>query len=166
MMKRSRLSRHTELARTTPLRRTGWRWVAKPRPARRIPRDTGPDDKTRALVLGRDHGQCVRCGAMETTWNPLQVHHRLPRKAGGRGPKGTAVVNSPSNLLTLCRACHEEAETERAWAYERGYLVREGAESWRVPVDHFYNGWVVAMPGGSWDNPPQGWRPGELVDRV
>jgi 5-methylcytosine-specific restriction endonuclease McrA len=49
---------------------------------------------TRRLVLNRDNYRCTECG--ET--RDLQVHHIVPRQLGG--------PDEPSNLVTLCAACH------------------------------------------------------------
>lgn len=46
------------------------------------------------------HPSCARCGR-----RAVDVHHVLPRRAGG--------TNHPSNLRSLCRACHNHI-TRRA----------------------------------------------------
>lgn len=64
----------------------------------------------RACIVERDGGRCTMCGA---EW-PLEVHHVLPRHLGG--------ADSPRNLRTLCRRCHDMAHrsgaAERAMADE------------------------------------------------
>jgi 5-methylcytosine-specific restriction endonuclease McrA len=56
----------------------------------------------RATALARDGGQCVLCGARDEP----TAHHILPRAIGG--------PNSPENLITICRACHEALNREAA----------------------------------------------------
>ncbi len=50
----------------------------------------------RRQVLARDGHCCQRPGCRSTRF--LEVHHRDPRRRGGR--------NSAANLITLCAACH------------------------------------------------------------
>ena len=52
--------------------------------------------RTRREVLARDQHRCQApyCGRTQF----LEVHHILPRQAGG--------ANKPDNLITLCGACH------------------------------------------------------------
>jgi 5-methylcytosine-specific restriction protein A len=81
-------------------------------------RATGPDAKTRGLVMARDGGRCRRCGAIGE-----QIHHRLPRGMGGTRDKK---INSPANLVLVCGQCHAEIESDRLDAYDTGWLVRRG----------------------------------------
>lgn len=57
------------------------------------------DVLTRHLVLKRDRYHCVACGSGED----LQVHHIFPKRLGG--------TPIDINLVTLCRSCHTEWET-------------------------------------------------------
>jgi 5-methylcytosine-specific restriction endonuclease McrA len=50
----------------------------------------------RRQVLARDRHRCQSPGCHSTRF--LEVHHREPRRRGGR--------NSAANLITLCAACH------------------------------------------------------------
>jgi len=50
----------------------------------------------RRQVLARDSHRCQAPGCHATRF--LEVHHRKPRRRGGR--------NSAANLITLCAACH------------------------------------------------------------
>lgn len=52
---------------------------------------------TRAIAIERD-GACLICG----TTSHLTVHHRIPRRV--------MRVNTPCNLLTVCRRCHDTVE--------------------------------------------------------
>jgi 5-methylcytosine-specific restriction endonuclease McrA len=51
-------------------------------------------EELRQHVLRRDGWRCQACGAMSN----LQVHHQRFRSHSG--------VDTESNLLTLCSACH------------------------------------------------------------
>ena len=102
----------------TPLRRS--RTAPKPR------RDTGPDQKTRGLVLARDNWRCVACGKPvggACTWWSLQ--HRVARGQGGG--------NEPFNLITMCGSattgCHARCEARDREFQARGYWL----ESWQDP---------------------------------
>jgi hypothetical protein len=59
--------------------------------------------RTRREVLARDRHRCRAPGCDHMRF--LEVHHLVPRSRGG--------TNDPSNLITLCSACH------RLW-HERG----------------------------------------------
>lgn len=133
------LQRRTELKAKTPLRR-GKPLVSKPKkPAR--PRDTGPDRSTRDLVFERDGG-CVVCG---TGPYGLQVHHRKPRRMGGRS---IPEINAPSNLISLCAQDHAWVESRRAEALELGLLVAERDDPAAVPLNHSLYGPVLLDSDG------------------
>ena len=51
----------------------------------------------RRKILARDGHRCQGPGCTSTRF--LEVHHRKPRANGG--------TNDPSNLITLCSACHQ-----------------------------------------------------------
>lgn len=53
--------------------------------------------QVRKTVLARDHGTCCLCGAAPGA-DELDVHHLIPRSAGG--------LDDPGNLITLCDGCH------------------------------------------------------------
>lgn len=108
-------------------------------------RQTGPDLKTRLLVHERDESACFKEGCSTDPWQ-LQVHHRLPRKMGGRrGPW----VNSPANLILLCSKHHEWVESNRQVSYAMGFLVREGQDPAEVPVRHHSGVYVLLGHDGS-----------------
>lgn len=54
---------------------------------------------TREYILFRDDHKCQKCKGKSGD-NILNVHHIVQRKDGGS--------NSPDNLITLCKTCHEE----------------------------------------------------------
>lgn len=78
---------------------------------------TDPEEAARRREV-RDGGRCTMCGA---EW-PLEVHHVLPRHLGG--------ADSPRNLRTLCRRCHDMAH--RSGAAERAMADEHQArlEAW------------------------------------
>lgn len=78
--------------------------------------DTGPDAGTRRVVYGRSGGLCERCRARPG----VDVHHRRARGSGGSTAPG---INSPANLVHLCRACHEWVETNWSDAAETGWKI-------------------------------------------
>lgn len=88
---------------------------------------TGPSRAVRDLVLERDSGCCVECG----TPRGLQLHHRLPRRAGGTRWDG---INTPPNLLTVCLHSHAWIESNRSEAYAAGWLVPTSTDPGHIPV--------------------------------
>lgn len=128
------------LVRRTPLREVSAKRAAVI-PMTRRPKDTGPDRATRDLVLERDSG-CVICGKGPYG---LQVHHRKPRRMGGRSD---AAINGPANLVSVCREDHEWLESNRAEALDMGLLLHESEDPERVPVLHFLYGAVFLLTDG------------------
>jgi DEAD/DEAH box helicase domain-containing protein len=59
----------------------------------------------RKLVLKRDGYACQVCGAPERN-QPLHVHHKVPFRAFASAEQ----ANQLGNLVTLCPACHRQAE--------------------------------------------------------
>ena len=72
----------------------------------------------REAILRRDKYTCVEC---RKPYPPaeLDVHHLLPRSAGG--------TDEPSNLVTLCDGCHAAHHPKLA-----GRLARRVMEKWAV----------------------------------
>ncbi len=60
--------------------------------------------RTRRQVLARDRHRCRAPGCERTRF--LEVHHLKPRSSGG--------ANDPTNLITLCSACHHLFHERRA----------------------------------------------------
>jgi hypothetical protein len=112
----------TPFARTAPTIRT----VAAVRRAR----DTGPDQKTRNIVLERDGYACVCCG-VSIHGRPYSLQHRKRRSHG--------VDNSPPNLLTVLgdgtTGCHARIDSRiDPHDEEKGYTVRSWDDPALVPV--------------------------------
>ncbi|MDR6861943.1 hypothetical protein [Phycicoccus sp. 3266] len=106
---------------------------------------TGFTTVTKNVIKDRDGGQCVRCGTTVliwngTTWQALaryEHHHRRPRAMGG---SSDPVTNAPVNGLLLCADCHAHVESNRAEAYDDGYLVHQGIDPGAIPVLHHQHG--------------------------
>ncbi len=75
--------------------------------------------KVRAVVLERDGG-CVAAPLVPDVAcaGPLDVH-----EPGGGAYRVSSWLD-PDRCLTLCRAHHDNAHANPAWAYELGLLVR------------------------------------------
>lgn len=43
-------------------------------------------------------------------------------------------MNCPSNLISVCRVCHDRIHDNPAWALQLGYRVRRGVDPAQVPV--------------------------------
>lgn len=69
----------------------------------------------RQAIQERDKGICRRCDGVGT-----DIHHMLPRKAGGTSD--AAIAYGPDNLVTLCRPCHTWIESNRTQAMAEGWL--------------------------------------------
>ncbi|GIH26007.1 hypothetical protein Aph01nite_43170 [Acrocarpospora phusangensis] len=107
--------------------------------------DTGPSDKTRAQVEGRDGYRCVRCGGPWVKGED-SIQHRIPRGRGG--------TNALENLLLLCgdgvTKCHGDVEHNRGEAYRAGYLVLTGLDPAAQPVLVHGRDWMLPTRDGSW----------------
>lgn len=95
-------------------------------------------DVVRARLMARSGGFCeVRAAGC---WDEAsQAHHRRPRGLGGSKNPATGQA---SNGLMVCLPCHSHAESNRAEALDRGWLVRQGADPAAVPV-YRYRRWVL-----------------------
>jgi len=78
----------------------------------------------RKQALERDNGICVRCGNFAS-----DVHHR---KLKGMG--GSKLLDTPANLISLCRTCHSWIHANPAESYELGYMVHSWADPEDVPI--------------------------------
>lgn len=130
--------KRTGLTRRTPLRRSSFRSARAPRPmaARSALARVSDRELTRAHQVVKDRdGHCVLCDSPGE-----QVHHRLPRGAGGALHDPTR--HAPSRLVWLCADHHRWAESYRSMAESIGIVVRRGVTSCRdVPVFH-HKRWV------------------------
>lgn len=90
----------------------------------------------RHAFFERERGRCFRCGRplrFEGRGFEWSAHHRMPRKSGGVGRKGSPfelMISAITNCLILCGSgttgCHGWAEKWRAIAEDEGYIVRRG----------------------------------------
>lgn len=140
LLRRTPLKPGKPLARRTPLRAVSLKRAALAKTKRSA--KTGPDRTTRDLVFDRDTG-CLICGAGPYG---LQVHHRKPRRLGGRSGQ---VINQPSNLILVCGGCHARIESERAWALDLGLLLHEAEDPAEIPVLHRLYGIAYLLDDGS-----------------
>ena len=126
MRRKTPLPRGTGLARRSPL-------TAAPR-TRVAPRDTGPSQKVRALVMAREGNCCAACG-ISVIGRPYSVQHRVARGMGGRA---TAAANALSNLVLLCGSavtgCHGLAESRDPDMHDRGLWLWSWEDPALVPV--------------------------------
>lgn len=117
-----------------------------------MPRNTGFDATTTALILNRDGGCCAKCGRHVTHLERGQawsIHHRAPRARGGAGVKNTW-INSAANGVTLCTPCHEGIESTRKHSYDTGWLVRRNGRTLPadIPYLHAIHGYGNALDNG------------------
>jgi DEAD/DEAH box helicase domain-containing protein len=71
------------------------------------PNNYGPTwNAIRMLVKRRDQFRCQLCGAPESGEKPLHVHHKIPFRTFAQPEQ----ANRIDNLISLCPACHREAE--------------------------------------------------------
>lgn len=96
-------------------------------------RNTGPTPAVVDAVLERAMHSCEVCtaGLGDRRGEDYHVHHRRPRQMGGTRRPGT---NYPGNLLVLCPDCHEQIESNRAIAYDMGWLVPQNEDPKTVAV--------------------------------
>lgn len=69
------------------------------------PYQTKEYKEARRLLL-RQNPICVRCNRAPSTC----AHHILPIRAGGP-------IAEITNLMALCRSCHQQIEIELRWRY-------------------------------------------------
>ncbi|MEX2501149.1 MAG: DEAD/DEAH box helicase [Trueperaceae bacterium] len=70
--------------------------------------------RLRARIVERDGHACRHCGTRAAAGGPLHVHHLVPFRAFA----DRRDANREANLVTLCPACHRQAE--------RGVRIRSG----------------------------------------
>jgi DNA-directed RNA polymerase subunit RPC12/RpoP len=92
--------------------------------------------ETRLTIYARQEGRCAYCG-MKTERG--QYHHRLPRRMGGSKDNR---LDIPANGVYICGGCHRRIESDRVWAYQRGWLLRATEHPEEVPVK-LWDGWAL-----------------------
>lgn len=88
-------------------------------------------DMRRLEVFALDHGECVMCRARHRYRRAVLVHHVQHLK--DRPDLALSICDPTTGerqLVSLCRACHEDAHPERGW--RRGGPPRDPltAERW------------------------------------
>lgn len=82
------------------------------------------------LILCRSGGNCEIL-ATGCQLLAAEIHHRRARGMGGTNRPET---NAASNGLAVCRRCHIRVESQRHWAFENGFAVRQCDDPRWVPV--------------------------------
>lgn len=99
-------------------------------------------NETKRDVFARDGHACQRCG---TTSGTLDPHHRIARGRGGTTKP--EVSFGLANLVTLCRACHDEVEAHPERSFQEGWRVRHGGRPAEIPIPTS-SGWVLLTDEG------------------
>ena len=69
------------------------------------------------MVMARARDLCeVQLDQVCKLWPEQTPHHRKRRSQGG--------PNTMSNLLAVCRPCHDYIHHHVSWSYDRGLLIR------------------------------------------
>ena len=98
------------------------------------------------LVIERDQEQCVARVTHPGKAAPgEQIHHRKPRRMGGTTQRST---NGVTNLIYLCRPCHEWIENNRDLSTDLGWLLRASQSPTEAPL--LYRGvWSLLRDDGT-----------------
>lgn len=105
--------KRSPLARKTPLRRSGPIKPTRTHGTKAVPPSV-------YLAVVRRDGECVgrRLVPEVACFGRLDPHHVLRRSQGG--------LDTPENLILLCRSCHDWVHAHPALSVERGLLRRSG----------------------------------------
>lgn len=113
-----------------------------------MPTASARDSKAaKAIVDARDGGRCRRCG--HECGDDFSRQHRIPRGAGG-----SAVLDRPSNLVTVCGSattgCHGWMESRRTDAALLGYILPKLNPDIDPETEPLftYDGWVLLNDQG------------------
>ena len=98
-------------------------------------------ETVRNQIKKRSKERCEVCGALAL--HP-QIHHRRPRGMGG---SKDPVTGSAANGMWIHATCHSKIESERSWALDRGYLVRQSDDPREVPIKIFGLWWLLDEEG-------------------
>ncbi|NEW42757.1 HNH endonuclease [Nocardia cyriacigeorgica] len=112
--------------------------------AKRSHYSTGPQPQVRLLVAARSGGCCERC-ACALPIGGGDVHHRKPRRMGGTSDPQ---INAPTNLVALCRSCHDWIESHRTRALADGWLIPSTGDPAATPVRSWLHGRVLLTNDG------------------
>jgi len=86
------------------------------------------------------------CGIHITDGNGAH-HHRVAKGMGG-----SALLESPANLVTLCGRgnkdlCHGKAHGNPQWARNHGWIVSRSFDPAEIPVDMHDGWWLLTTDG-------------------
>jgi hypothetical protein len=105
-------------------------------------------EQAQALVRARSFGRCEGCGVRP----PVDRHHRQPRGMGGVHGLAATVSNNVTNLLDLCRTCHDLTEAEPTLCESFGWLVKHPTDPAAVPALLYtvngYGWWFLTEDAG------------------
>jgi 5-methylcytosine-specific restriction endonuclease McrA len=98
-------------------------------------------EAARRIVRERDGSRCQMCG-LNILGGDGAIHHRIPKGMGG-----SALLESPANLVTLCGTgnadkCHGKAHRNPEWARNHGWIVSRSLDPADIPVD-MWDGWFL-----------------------
>lgn len=85
-------------------------------------------ETVRNQIKERSKQRCEVCTAYAFH---AQIHHRKPRGMGG---SKDPVSGSAANGLWVHPACHSKIESQRSWAFDRGYLVKQSDDPRTAPI--------------------------------
>ncbi len=106
-------------------------------------------ETVRNQIKERSKQRCEVCTAYAFN---AQIHHRKPRGMGG---SKDPVVGSAANGLWVHPGCHSKIESERSWAFDHGYLVRQSEDPRYIPIKIGGLWYLLGDQGGrkSWHGP-------------
>lgn len=99
--------------------------------------------QTKLLIWERDQGRCVVTGERLSMESGTEVHHRLPRRSGGRKGEWARICASPANGVLLSVPGHRWVESNRYEAMRLGLLIPEKWIPARTPLKHAVHGLVL-----------------------
>jgi 5-methylcytosine-specific restriction enzyme A len=97
------------------------------------------------MILARSEGSCEVMSRVCVT-TASDMHHRRARGMGGTKRLDT---NLAANGLAICRRCHMYVESERQWAINKGFLVRQDADPEYAPIHWRLSQWCLLKADGT-----------------
>lgn len=101
-------------------------------------------------VVARENGMCAVCGL--SLDGQGQIHHRQPRGMGGSKKRRDTLANM---VHIHGASCHPMIESNRAAAYEYGWLVQRGGDPEEVAFLYRFE-WVLLQDDGTVVAAPKG----------
>jgi len=102
---------------------------------------SGVSDDLRELLYARAAGRCEACG-VRLEHSGMDPHHRKLRSQGG--------LDTPDNLLAVCRRSHAAIHANPAMAYAQGRLLRSWQDPAATPVRLWDGRLVLLTPEGGY----------------